>query len=553
MLTVEDYGWIRRASRDGMSIREIARTFHHSRRKVREVLKEPEPRPYRRAAERQAPVLGPFQGLIDQILADDETAPRKQRHTAAKVYRRLRAEHGYPGSYAPIQRYLKAKRRGQRETYVPLAHDPGRRLEADFGHLWVDFPEGRRRVPCLVTTWSYSGFRFVQALPSERVEAILGGLVDAFHFFGCVAWECWWDNPKTVVKTILRGRERRLHPRYAALASHYRFDPLFCMPASGQEKPYAENSVYDLQRDWGTPVPKASGYEELNEYLRRCCLGLLEHRVSGQAQTIGERFQQERAAALPLSEHPFDPCVSQPAKVDKYQTVRFDGQLYSVPRRWAFATVTVKAYTWRVEVVAGDTVIARHPRAYGEGRPILDPLHYLAVLGRKPAALDHAGVFRTWRLPACFGELRTHFEHHSGPCAGARQYVRILQLLADHPAHRVARAIEECHTAGPLTADLVILKTQHLAARDSPHPPGELPEFDAVRHLSVPQPDLRLFDQLLGSCDRGGPEDVRQRTAAPEGKPEAPEAPEDPGRVPQAGPGSSRRQRHLRPVPAAAD
>src|SRR5206468_4278175 len=157
-----------------------------------------------------------------------------------QVFRRLCAEHNYPGGYDQVRRYIGKQRRERRETFIPLAHDPGQRLEADFGHIYVDFPDGRRLVPVLTMVWSYSNYPFVMATPSERSEAILTGMVEAFAFFGCAAHEVWWDNPRTVVNQIFHGRERRPQERYAALASHYRFDPLFCMPARGNEKPYVE-------------------------------------------------------------------------------------------------------------------------------------------------------------------------------------------------------------------------------------------------------------------------------------------------------------------------
>jgi len=162
--------------------------------------------------------------------------------------------------------------RDRRETFIPLTHPPGRRLEADFGHIYVDFPDGRRQVSVLLLTWSHSGYRFAVALPSERTKAILAGMVQGFEFFGCVPWEVWWDNPTTVATVFLEGRQRRVLSRYAALASHYCFDPRFCMPARGNEKPAVEHSVYDLQRDWATPVPRVQGLAELNAYLRSCAL-----------------------------------------------------------------------------------------------------------------------------------------------------------------------------------------------------------------------------------------------------------------------------------------
>jgi len=500
MLTVEDYGIIRRAHRDGMSVRAIARTFHHSRRKIRQVLVEPQPRPYTRIEEPHAPRLGLFKPVIDQILADDEQAPRKQRHTAAQVFRRLRAESGYQGGYDQVRRYIGKHRKRSVETYIPLSHDPGQRLEMDFGHIYVDFPEGRRQVPVLVPTWSFSNYPFAMAMPTERIEAVLAGMVGAFEFFGCVAREVWWDNPRTVVKDILKGRERRMNKVYAALASHYAFEPLFCMPASGNEKSYTENKVYDLQRRWATPVPRVKDLAELNAYLLQKCLEERQRISNGQTETIGERFERDRAAATALPAHRFDPCVSLAAKADKYQTVRYDNNRYSVPRRWAFETVTVKAYVNHVEIVAGQQVIARHERSYDRQQQILDPLHYLVTLERRPAALDHSNVYRNWRLPAAFGELRTLLEDRHGRHAGARQYIGVLQLLASHPLARVRRAIEHCRLKGLLNVELIRQHTERFALRDAacaerPEPLANNP----VIHVQVPRPDLQQFNQLLAS------------------------------------------------------
>jgi transposase len=508
VLTVDDYGAIRRAHRDGMSIRQIARAFHHSRYKVRQVLRQAEPLPYARTRDRPAPVLGPFQPIVDQILADDQHAPAKQRHTAVQVFRRLRDEQGYPGSYGPVQRYLLTHRRRHRETFIPLAHPPGHRLEADFGHIQVDFPDGRRRVPVLVTVWAYSNYPFVLALPTERTEAILAGLVAAFDFFTCASREVWWDNPRTVATWIYQGRRRQLHPRYAALASHYAFDPLFCLPAHGNEKPDAEATVKAVQRRFATPVPCVADLDALNARFRQLCLAEQERTVQSLSGPflIATRFLEERAAAGRLPTRPFDACIVRPAvRVDKYQTVTFDGNRYSVPRAWAFEPVTVKGYVDRVVIVAGGQVVATHPRCYGRCPPVLDPLHYLATLGRKPAALDHAPVYRDWELPAAFAELRAALEERHGALAGARQFIRVLELLRMHPQERVERAIVACRGEQVTTVEAILQRTRSLAAQDQERgDQGACPcELKTVPEIRVPRPDLGRFNQLLSSSGLG--------------------------------------------------
>lgn len=518
MLTVEDYGKIRRAHRDGMSIRAIARTFGRSRRKIREVLAHSEPRPYTRRKGSYSPKLGQFKPLIEQILKDDEQAPRKQRHTGMQVFRRLVKE-GYEGGYDQVRRYVAKRRRRERETFISLSHDPGQRAEADFGQIYVDFPEVRQQVDVLLLTWAYSYCPFAIALPTERVEAVLYGMVCGFEFFGCVPKEVWWDNPTTVAIEILKGRERRLNDRYLALASHYKFEPLCCMPARGNEKPYAENRVKHLQRRWATPVPRVLDFGDLNGYLRRCCLEDRQRVATGQSEPIGRRFERDRQAALELPPRAFDPCIAEPRKVDKYQTVAFDKNRYSVPRRYAFQAVTVKGYVDHIDIVAESQVIACHERCYQSGEQILNPIHFLATLSRKPACLDHAGVFRDWKLPPIFRQLRRGLEEQHGPMPGARRFIRVLQLLVEHPVERIARAIESCQIRDRLGVDLIIQRTERLRERESVDGTPVDPSSTAPQ-VHVPLPDLRHFDRFLSRGDHDHVTSSRPSVAA-EGQPEA--------------------------------
>jgi transposase len=502
MRTVDDYAKYRSAHRDGMTIRQIARSFHVSRRTVREALASPEPKPYTRTKPPPAPVLGPFAAIIDQVLRDDRDAPPKQRHTAAQLFRRLQDEQGYPGSYPTVRRYVAAHRHRSSPTFIPLAHPPGHRLEADFGHIHVDFPDGRRKVPFLVTVWAYSNAPFVIALPTERTEAVLHGMVRALEFFDAVPREVWWDNPRTVATLILRGRQRLLHPRYAALASHYTFEAKFCLPAQAHEKPDVESGVRAVQRRFATPVPRVAGLAELNEHMRTRCLEERRRAVRSASGgfVIGDRFAEELAAAARLPGRAFDPCVERQAVADKYQTVAYDANRYSVPRPWAFRVVTVKGYVDRVVAVAGGRVVAEHPRCYDRSQQVLDPVHFLATLERRPAALDHAPVYRDWRPAAALAGLRRELEGRHGAPAGTRQFIRVLQLLAEHPQSRIERAIAACRAGHAVSAEAIVQRTRTLAAAEA----GQLTvtessyeNLDFPRVL-VPPPDLSRFNRLLG-------------------------------------------------------
>jgi hypothetical protein len=285
-----------------------------------------------------------------------------------------------------------------------------------------------------------------------------------------------------------------VHPRYVALASHFTFAPKFCLPATPQEKPRVENRVKDLERMWATPVPRVRDLAELNEHLRRCCLAARERACGSNAETVGTRFARDLAAAIPVPTRPFEACVIQPAGVDKYQTAAFDGNRYSVPRRWAFRGVTVKGFVDRVEVVADHQTVATHRRSYAAGERVLDPVHFLALLPTKPAALDHAPVYRDWQLPPAFADLRRELEARLGERAGVRQFIRVLQLLARHPLERIERAIQLVRVRGDPDAVRITAQADRLG-REPPPEGGDT----AVSLASSPLPDLSRFNRLLRS------------------------------------------------------
>jgi transposase len=386
MLTVLDFLEIRKAHAAGESIRSIAARLGHCQKSVGRAIRSEtgEPPGYRRSKPVGYPKLGPFVAIIAQILRDDESAPRKQRHHAKRIYERLKSEHGYTGSYYPVRRYVASLRQSTRETFMRLDHAPGRRMEFDFGQVQVDYPDGRRTTDVLSGVWTYSNCPFLIALPSQRTESILEGMSRAFEFFGCVPREVWWDNPRAVAVEILRGRDRTLNPAYAALVSHYRFDPLFCMPAKGQEKSDVEQSVFALERRACTPVPKADDLADLNRQLLAFCMAERNRIVAHQTVTIGVNFDSEKPHALPLPTHRFDACIKRAGLVDKYQTVMFETNRYSVPHGAAFAKVTVKAYVDRVAIVHKGQVVSEHRRGYGRHESFIDPLHFVAALSRMP-------------------------------------------------------------------------------------------------------------------------------------------------------------------------
>ena len=297
MLTVDDYGAIRRARRDGMPIRQIARQFGHTRKTVRHVLKHAEP-PAPTVRNRRAPRLGPVEPIIDQILVDDETAPHKQRHTAAQIHRRLRDEHQYPGGYAFRFNAMCSSIVGDiAETFIPLGHLPGQRLEADFGHIYVDFPDGRRLVPFLVTTWAYSSRSVCLGSPiRRRTEAILAeGMVAAFEFFEACPRKSGGITPDRRHADPQRTRT----PSSSAVTLHWRV--IMCSNRgsacrlAATRSPDAEGTVKAVQKRFGADgrclaLPIS---DDLNRSLRQA--GARPNRAWGRAVTRRHVCDQEPA------------------------------------------------------------------------------------------------------------------------------------------------------------------------------------------------------------------------------------------------------------------
>lgn len=545
MLSVLDYLEIRKAHAAGESMRSIAARLGHCHKTISKVIDCPTgaPAPYTRTKPVGYPKLGPMVAVIEQMLREDESAPKKQRHTARRIFERLRDEHAYAGSYYPVRRYVASLKRRTDETFMRIDHAPGRRMEFDFGQVQVDYPEGRRTTDVLSAVWTFSNCPFLTALPSQRSESILEGMKRAFEFFGCVPREVWWDNPRAVAIEILRGRERTLNPTYAAIASHYRFDPLFCMPAKGQEKSDVERSVFALERRACTPVPGARDMDDLNQQLLAFCLKERDRKVAHDTQTIGQNFEVEKIAAMELPTYPFDACIQRSGLIDKYQTVMFETNRYSVPHTAAFAKVTIKAYVDRVRIVHKGQVVAVHRRGYGRHESFIDPVHFVAALSRKPAWLDHVPALRDWALPASFEQLRTKLKDLHGPRTGDRHYIRVLQLLPRHPAARLDRAIGMSLHRPTLTAEWIEQLADRLA--DGNHDAASIDmtqQSDAVRRLQVPMPDLRRFDRLLTSHHQDGEQtdecydndELAVAVNAAAASPQNAEASDDAGRVCEA-------------------
>ena len=292
MYQVELYAQVRRSVFvEGISEREASRRFGLARETVRKMLRYAVPPGYRRQQPVRRPKLDRFTGIIDQILEADQTQPKKQRHTAKRIFERLRDEHDFSGGYTIVKDYVREKKLGQQEMFVPLEHAPGD-AQADFGEAWVEIAGVESKAHYLVIDLPQSDDAFVQAFPAETSEAFCEGHNEAFRYFGGVPRRIVYDNTKLAVARILGDGRRQRTKVFSELQSHYLFEDRFGRPGKGNDKGKVEGLVGYARRNFFVPIPRFSSWEALNHWLEKKCIERRERRLRGHSETIGERFER---------------------------------------------------------------------------------------------------------------------------------------------------------------------------------------------------------------------------------------------------------------------
>src|SRR5271154_5225574 len=390
MFGVELYGRVRRSVLvEGRSQREVAREFGISRKTIQKMLRYAVPPGYQRLQPVKRPKLGPWLGVIDAILEDDRQRPVKQRHTAKRIFDRLREEHGFGGGYTIVKDYVRRATLRGREMFVPLTHPVGE-AQVACGEALVVMGGVERKAHYLAMDLPHSDDCFVMAFPSETTEAFLEGHVRAFAYWGGVPTAILYDNTKLAVARILGDGSRQKTRAFSELQSHYLFAEKFGQPAKGNDKGKVEGIVGYARRNFMVPIPRVNSWEEWNERLLEQCRERRARRLRGHEETIGERFARDRAAFLPLPASAYEACEKQSARVSSLSLVRYRTNDYSAPTEYGHRDVLVKGYVHEVMIVCGSQVIARHRRSYQREDMVFDPLHYLALLEQKTRALDQA-------------------------------------------------------------------------------------------------------------------------------------------------------------------
>jgi len=478
----------------GKSKRQVQRETGLAWKTLEKILTHSSPPGYRRTKPYDKPKIGPYLDRIAQIIEADRDVPRKQRHTAKRIYERIREE-GYEGGYTQVKAAVRAIKRTKCEVFFPLIHRPGE-AQVDLGEALVKEGGVLRKVVFFVMVLPHSDAIYVQVFDHECMEVWWEGHLRAFEFFGGVPWRITADNASPLVAKVIGPHERKLTAGFLQFKSHYLFDTHFCRVRRANEKGVAENMVRYSRQNFLVPVPQVSSLKELNRLLEERCRRELSRKLRGKTKTKGELLEEDRGAFLDLPATPFDACRKVSTCASSMSLVRFDRNDYSVPVRHAYQPVVVKGYVDRVEIYRNGERIARHERLWTKGDASYDPLHYLELLERKPGALDHARPFEGWELPDCFDDLRRRLEAEYG-ADGKRDFMQVLMLLGKYPVARLAKAVKKAVIRGAIRPDAV---KQFLF--DDPDLRSTSFTLDGREHLkavSVSGTDVSAYGDLLAS------------------------------------------------------
>jgi transposase len=380
--------------------------------------------------------------IVQQWLQDDQSKPRKQRHTQTRIYERLRDEYQFTGSRRTISTLVKKLQGNTPEVFCPIDHPPAGEVQIDWGQATVKLAGEETNVMIFCARSAYSKATFVRAYLRDDMISFLDAHVHMFAWLGGVPNKLAYDNLKTAVAHVYAGKNRQLTQRFLALRSHYLFTCRFCNVASGNEKGHVENSVKRAERTYLTPLPQVNTLDALNEHLSQWTQRDLQRIDKDSGQTYGQLFQDEQKQFRPLPVTPFAACVSNAIRIDKRATVPHGQSRYSVPVQYATQHATVRALIDRIEVLCDNKIVATHERVL-PGEWSLQMAHYIALLETKPGLLDSGKPFVKQAWTRNQELFRNELEHrYQGD--GTRRFIDILLLAKHHDWRDVSRAIDAC-------------------------------------------------------------------------------------------------------------
>lgn len=494
MISMDQYEYIRTASRVyGKSMRQIARETGHSRNTLKKIL-ESEHSSYKGRSHQIYPVLEAHLQTIEKWLTEDKERPKKQRHTARRIYHRLVNEFQFQGAESSVRKYVrevKARLGLNVHAFLPLEPDCGQEAEIDWGISQVVLAGKPQNLHYFCMRSKYSAKHFLRFYFCERQQAFIDAHLEAFRFFEGVFPILIYDNLTTAVKKVLQGKKREEQEGFKKFKAYYNFEARFCNPGQGHEKGGVEGMVGFVRRNYMVPPPSAETLQELNEKMLKECFHYGHHRLKGREKNVNEFFEEEKSHLLILPEIPYSNLLTLGGKTDKYATVTVEKNRYSVPCKYAGFKVEVLLYLEKIEIYYGLKKIATHPRSTENNEWVLDPLHYLELIQQRPQAFGSARPIRQWKekWSESMMQLLEKFSRRYGERKGIKEFIEVLLLFKENKAEEVETAIALAVESEMGTSEGVKQLLEYLNEQESK--PEVLSNW-----LVLPPPNLKAYDCL---------------------------------------------------------
>jgi transposase len=502
---VELFEQIRREHAYGAgTIQGVAKKLGVHRRMVREALADAVPRE-RKIAIRPKPRLEPARSFIEAILEADRTAPRKQWHTAHRIWCRIRAEMPEVNvAESSIRRFVRERKIQLRlvgqETFIPQSYAWGGEAQVDWYEAYADICGEREKAYVFCMRSMASGGAFHCAFPHASQQAFLEAHELAFAYFSGVFKTLRYDNLKSAVKKILRGHQREETTRFIAFRSHWGFQSEFCTPGEGHEKGGVEGEGGYFRRNHLVPVPNIASWETLNVLLFEASKNDEQRIISGRTQTVGAGMNLEREHLRALPEESFDLAAVHFPHVNTSGCVKVLTNFYSVPLPVG-VEVQAKVHSAYVEIWHQGECVARHERCFDRQQKVLNLEHYLEALTKKPGAFAGSTPLEQWRAqgrwPVSFDRFWEMLKQRRGLQPGTRAMIEVLLLGRLYGYPPLEEAIEKALDLSCFDVEAVHLLLD--AERNGKREPQEAVEVGALRVYDRPQPTTRNYDQLLES------------------------------------------------------
>ena len=486
--------------REGMPIREITRRTGLSRNTVRKYLASGVVEP--RYPERKSPSkLDDYEQTLTSWLFRESRRHRKQRRSVKQLHHDL-AQLGYTGSYDRVAAFARGWRQEQQEakrtaasnTFVPLTFAPGEAFQFDWSEDYVVINGVNTKLQIAHFKLSHSRAFFLRAYLLQSHEMLFDAHYHAFQAFGGIPERGIYDNMKTAVDKVGRGKQRTVNKRFLAMVSHYLFEAEFCNPAAGWEKGQVEKNVRDARHRIWHDAPSFKSLEQLNAWLKQRCHELWQEvpHPEDKRRTLSDLWQAEQPHLMELPAA-FDGFVEFHKRVTSTCLITYDHNRYSVPASFANRPVSLRVYADRLVIVAEAQVIAVHVRVFSRdhstsGKTVYDWRHYLSVVQRKPGALRNGAPFS--ELPESFRQLQARLLKRPG---GDREMVDVLALVLLHDERLVEQAIAEALTMEPVSRQHVLNCLSRLSDQPKPKPLAPPP---ALKLVTEPVADTGRYDRL---------------------------------------------------------